>query len=136
MDKVANFINNEYYREALARLCRIAQWLTQDERLVLDDWENLHLNHFHSDEEKADTIKKAMECFGNDKFTISSDETREILCFGSRRLMNTAIAYLLQTVLSHMTILMMAMGIQGYFRYIQDPVAVNDANNMEIQHFG
>lgn len=74
MDKVANFINNEYYREALARLCRIAQWITQDERLVLDDWENLHLNHFHSDEEKADTIKKAMECFGNDKFTISSDE--------------------------------------------------------------
>ena len=74
MKKVADFINLECYREALARLCRIAQWLTQDERLVLDDWENLHLNHFHSDEEKAHTIKKAMECFGNDQFTISSDE--------------------------------------------------------------
>ncbi len=74
MEKVANFINHEYYREALARLYRIAQWLTRDERLVLDDWEKLHLSNFHSNEEKAHNIKQARERFSNDALTISSDE--------------------------------------------------------------
>ncbi len=74
MEKVANFINHEYYREALARLCRIAQRSAQDERLVLDDWEPWHLSNFHSNEEKAHNIKQAMERFSNDVLTISSDE--------------------------------------------------------------
>ncbi len=59
MEKVAEFINAKSYREALARLCRIAQWLTHDERIVLDDWETLHLSNFHSNEEKAHIIKQA-----------------------------------------------------------------------------
>ncbi|TLU87786.1 MAG: carbon-nitrogen hydrolase family protein [Chlorobium sp.] len=74
MKKVANFINHEYYREALARLCRIAQRSAHDERLVLDDWEKLHLSNYHSSEEKAHTIKQVMERFGNDAFIILSDE--------------------------------------------------------------
>ncbi|MBV5302789.1 MAG: hypothetical protein JZU70_01090 [Chlorobium sp.] len=78
MEKVANFINNQFYREALARLSRIAQRLTRDERLVLDDWERLHLSNFHNNEEKAHTIKQAMERFGNDTLTISSDEILKV----------------------------------------------------------
>jgi len=78
MEKVANFINHEYYREALARLCRIAQRSAQDERLVLDDWEPWHLSNFHSNEEKAHNIKQAMERFDNDTLTISSDEILKV----------------------------------------------------------
>ncbi|NTV25163.1 MAG: hypothetical protein HGB01_03000 [Chlorobiaceae bacterium] len=42
MDKVAEFINTGCYREALARLCRLAQEPIEDGRRVLDDWELAH----------------------------------------------------------------------------------------------
>jgi hypothetical protein len=42
MEKVAEFINAESYRQALARLCRLAGSSTSDGRRVLDDWENRH----------------------------------------------------------------------------------------------
>lgn len=42
MDNVADFINTACFREALARLCRLAQQPLPDGRCALDDWELKH----------------------------------------------------------------------------------------------
>ncbi len=42
MEKVAEFINVKSYRQALARLCRLAGSSTSDGRRVLDDWERCY----------------------------------------------------------------------------------------------
>jgi predicted amidohydrolase len=42
MDKVAEFINTRCYRQALARLCRLAQEPVEDGRKNLDNWERKH----------------------------------------------------------------------------------------------
>jgi hypothetical protein len=42
MDKIAEFINTRCYRQALARLCRLAQEALPDGRRNLDDWELMY----------------------------------------------------------------------------------------------
>ena len=48
MEKVAEFINTKSYRQALARLCRLADSPTPDGRRVLDDWELCHQRSVHA----------------------------------------------------------------------------------------
>lgn len=70
MEKVAEFINTESYRQALARLCRLAGYSTSDGRRVLDDWERSYKRNVHA-------VKKAMDrLVGNDAPVISDEEVR------------------------------------------------------------
>ena len=48
MKNVAEFINTKSYRQALARLCRLADSPTPDGRRVLDDWERSHERSVHA----------------------------------------------------------------------------------------
>lgn len=47
MDKVAEFINTRCYRQALARLCRLASEKDSDDRPKLGKWENHYLRNKH-----------------------------------------------------------------------------------------
>ena len=70
MEKVVEFINIESYRQALARLCRLAGYSTSDGRRVLDDWERSYKRNVHA-------VKKAMDrLVGNDAPVISDEEVR------------------------------------------------------------
>ncbi len=66
MEKVAEFINAESYRQALARLCRLAGSPTIDGRRVLDDWERCHKKNVHA-------VKRAMERFVREDAPVISD---------------------------------------------------------------
>ncbi|NMW17683.1 MAG: hypothetical protein HKK66_01380 [Chlorobiaceae bacterium] len=48
MENVAALLNSQSYRQALARLCRLADSSTPDGRRVLDDWERCHKRSVHS----------------------------------------------------------------------------------------
>jgi len=48
MENVAAFLKSQSYRQALARLCRLADSSTPDGRRVLDDWERCHKRSVHS----------------------------------------------------------------------------------------
>ena len=68
MEKVAEFINVKSYRQALARLCRLAGSSTSDGRRVLDDWERCYKRSVHA-------INRAMVCMVRDDAPlISGDE--------------------------------------------------------------
>ena len=70
MEKVAEFINAKSYRQALARLCRLAGSPTIDGRRVLDDWENQH----EKDELMLMDAIDRIESIDNKESTITSEE--------------------------------------------------------------
>ena len=71
MEKVAEFINTQRYREALGRLCRLADQAEPDGRRLLDTWQRYHENSAHA-------VGMATTRFGNsDNALFSSDEIRK-----------------------------------------------------------
>jgi len=70
MEQVAAFINAQSYRQALARLCRLAGHSTSDGRRVLDDWEK---HHEEDEQVLMDTIDR-IESIDNKESTITSEE--------------------------------------------------------------
>ena len=66
MEKVAEFINAQSYRQALARLCRLAGFSTADGRRVLDDWELCHKKSIHA-------VGKAIVRLGSEDVPCISD---------------------------------------------------------------
>ena len=72
MEKVAEFINAKSYRQALARLCRLANESRPDYRLILGDWENLYLKH-----KKKWGVLYVIRRFENEDNAIKPDEITE-----------------------------------------------------------
>ncbi|MEI6756651.1 MAG: hypothetical protein WCK85_02275 [Chlorobium sp.] len=70
MEKVAEFINVQSYRQALARLCRLAGFSTADGRRVLDDWELCHKRSVQA----VGKVTKRLE--NEDNALLSVDEVR------------------------------------------------------------
>ncbi|NTW53253.1 MAG: hypothetical protein HGB15_00460 [Chlorobaculum sp.] len=73
MDKVAEFINTRCYRQALARLCRLAQEPLPDGRRNLDDWE---LMYSHS---QINSLLEILDVDKTDAVTQSDIESDPLL---------------------------------------------------------